>query len=173
MIKFSSTTQCDVTCACVLPFARDGACPATFACLIGRAGAGLGLPCKHMQSRGGGLLAASAHSRHQWRRKTPVRCFSTPPLTRKAALATLRLPSAAQRLHSIRNPASEGIKVAEIFESLRTCNFQNSVSPEEQRRADTPPAFGPVFVRPARRLPRVISGPSVAGCPVATFRPKG
>jgi hypothetical protein len=30
-----------------------------------------------------------------------------------------------------------------------------------------------VFVRPSRRLPRFTSGPSVAGCPVATFRPKG
>ena len=97
MIKFSSTTLCDVTCACVLPFARDGACPATFACLIGRAGAGLGLPCKHMLSRGGGLPAASAHSRHQWRRKTPVRCFSTPPLTRNGctrdAAAAIRRPN--------------------------------------------------------------------------------
>ena len=42
------------------------------------------------------------------RRETPVRCFSTPPLTRKAALATLRLPSAAQRLHFIRTPARSG-----------------------------------------------------------------
>ena len=42
------------------------------------------------------------------RRETPIRCFSTPPLTRKAALATLRLPSAAQRLHSIRTPARSG-----------------------------------------------------------------
>ena len=73
--------------------------------------------------------------------------------------------------------SSEGIKVAvlkvaEIFGFLDV-SFQNSVSPEEQRRADTPPAFRTVFVRPARRLPRVTSGPSVAGCPVATFRPKG
>jgi hypothetical protein len=33
---------------------------------------------------------------------------------------------------------------------------------QEQRRADTPPAFGPVFLCPAQSLPRFTSGPSVA-----------
>ncbi len=46
--------------------------------------------------------------------------------------------------------------------------------PEEPRRADTPPAFRTVFVRPARRLPHVISGPSVpdAGAPSPRFGPQ-
>jgi hypothetical protein len=66
-----------------------------------------------------------------------------------------------------------GFKVAEILGFLDV-NFQNPVSPEaQQRRADTPLAFGPVFVRPTRRLPRFTLGPSVAVCPVATFRPRG
>jgi hypothetical protein len=112
MIKFSSTTLCDVTCACVLPFARDVACPATFACLIGRAGAGLGLPCKHMLSRGGGAAGrvGAFSSPMASRDAGPVFLNTTPHTERLHSRRCGRHPL-PKRLHSIRNPARSGSTV--------------------------------------------------------------
>ena len=92
------------------------------------------------------------------------------------ALASAELPNmgmpGSDLGSPIRNKSGRPLKWPKFWLPW-TLNFQNPVSPGAQRRADTPPAFGPVFVRPARRLSRFTSGPSVAGCPVATFRPKG
>ena len=99
LIKSSSQTLWDVSCAWVPPFPRDGACRVALACLIGRAGhrwpGAPFWPCP--ASGNGGPLAAPAHSRQQGRRETPDRCFSTPPLTRngctRAAAAAVRCPN--------------------------------------------------------------------------------
>jgi hypothetical protein len=99
LIKSSSPTLWDVPCAWVPPFAREDACRVALACLIGRAGHRWpGAPFRPMCWLGewGGRWPRRRIlvNRGVERRRTGVSQHH--PSHEKAALAPLRLPSAAQ-----------------------------------------------------------------------------
>ena len=106
LIKSSSQTLWDVSCAWVPPFPRDGACRVALACLIGRAGHRWpGAPFRPMCWLGewGGAGRAGAFSSTRASRDAGPVFLNTTPHTKRLPSRRCGCRPLPKRLHSIRN----------------------------------------------------------------------